>query len=363
MARRRSYLRQAGYPRPRQLRREAAIYANAALPSRRSIRRQYGRSLHDVEGFTRSLVELLRGGVGSVDSAYDEAAAAQGAADVAGRARLSELGLPGGEAAAATLGAGSRSALGDILRSGAASETFMAKQPGIGAARGSLAQLGLVNARDEALTQRGEAYRSAFAQALQQVRQNALAMAQFNMQGQQFERQMRQSNRQFRAGQKLQWAQLSEQQREFDKQLRRDTQEAMAGGGWTPTQLQGFQSDAYDGAVSAAQHGVGPQRFINEALARGIPRPVAVNAALRAYASLPSRIGARPPALPNRDEVGVTAYNAAVAARNAWQGQKKAFDAYKHWLEQIRRMQYRKKYGRRRSNQRDQVVDLIQGFL
>lgn len=261
MARRRrrnrqsSYLDRFGYPSPGQLRREASTYAQASLPTRKSIMRQYGQSIDDVGGFTRALVSLLRGP--GTDTGYDQALASQQSMDAAGQARLAGLGID--PAAAATLGSFGRSTGTELASSAAAEEAFSRRQPGIAGSRGALAQTGLVKARGEALDERAEAYRGAFQQALQQVRQNALAMASFNANQFNADRSFQQQQ----AAADVQASQFNRsmawQREQFYAGLRAEDRQAAAGGGdlsqYTPSQITNFMDDAAS-TIDLAKNGI-----------------------------------------------------------------------------------------------------------
>lgn len=161
------------YPSQQQLMQEAQSLAGASVPTQQSINQQYGRSLQDVNGFAKAVISLLQGGPG-VGAGYTDAATQQRAVDAAAQARLAALGLPyAGSRAVA--GAQGDSALANLLSRQAAAQSYGAQLPHVAAARGALMQQGLIQQRQQALTQRAQDYWSALAQAYPQVQQNALS--------------------------------------------------------------------------------------------------------------------------------------------------------------------------------------------
>ncbi len=183
-----------GFPSEAALAARAMRLAEASVPTPGSIRRRYDRPIGDVGGFTQALVALLRGS--SPGSSYDEAIAGQRSTNEAAQARLAALG-PEYAGAGVAAGSAADSGLSRLLASKAGATAYGAKQPGIAASRGALAQTGLVNAREEALTQRTEGLRSAFLQAYEQVRQNALSLATANASIHQSDRAFNEQMRQF----------------------------------------------------------------------------------------------------------------------------------------------------------------------
>jgi len=185
-----------GFPSEKQLVARAMRLAGASVPTAASVRRQFNKPIGDVEGFTRALVSLL--GKQDVGSAYDDPLADMRAMTEAGAARLAALGP---EYAGAGVAAGSAADTGTarMLAGKAGASAYAAKQPGIAASRGALAKTGLVNAREEALTQRREALRQSFMSAYEQVRNNALALASANADIHQNDRAYREQVRQFDA--------------------------------------------------------------------------------------------------------------------------------------------------------------------
>jgi hypothetical protein len=185
---------QWGYPSEAELRREARQLAVSSLPSVGGIRRQYAQAQGDVGGFTRSLVDLLRQQGKDTAGTYSDADAQQKAITDTATARLSAL-APGYEGAAAAAGAIGDSAASALNARGAAAQDFAGAQPGIAGNRGALLATGLTNAQIDAMKAHADAFRSAYAQAHQQVSAQALAAAQaassLNLQQQQLALQAR----------------------------------------------------------------------------------------------------------------------------------------------------------------------------
>lgn len=175
--RRRTPLGRYGFPSNQVLRRQALRLADASLPSPASVARPFDRSSGDVGGFTRALVALLRNQQGAGAAAFEDPIAQQERIGQAARERLGGLDFADADIAA---GAASDSGLSRLLAGKASAGEYGARQPGIAASQGALMQTGLENAKLEALRQRDEALRSAFATAYQQVQAQALAMAQAN---------------------------------------------------------------------------------------------------------------------------------------------------------------------------------------
>jgi hypothetical protein len=197
-------------------RKEAAAAAQAAVPTKGSINRQYGQSISDVEGFTTALAHLLQQGP-SAQGAYQSAIQGQQGIDAAAQHALGVTGTPyaaGSQAAAAGLGT---SALSALNARGAAAGAYGATLPHVAAARGTLGVQSLETARNQALQQRSESYSQAFQQALQQARQNAEAMREFNVNTGIQKQQMSIQQRQFAAGQAYQYAALRQNQNQFQQ--------------------------------------------------------------------------------------------------------------------------------------------------
>src|SRR6266545_7356227 len=166
-----------GFPSDQALIQQALGLSRAGVPSAKGIRREYGRAIGDVSGFTKALIGLLR--QDDIGGAYTQPLAQEQSARAAAAARLGSLGpeFAGADIAA---GAAGESGLSALRASRAAAASYGRKQPGIAAARGALGIQGLVNAREEALSKRREDMGSAFQQALQQVRDSARLEASAN---------------------------------------------------------------------------------------------------------------------------------------------------------------------------------------
>jgi hypothetical protein len=80
-----------GQSSPKQLRRQAAQVVNAGLPSRKSIRRQYHRSIADTQGFSSALIALLRQTGGAGGQAAEAAYAARPPGNAAARQTLIDI--------------------------------------------------------------------------------------------------------------------------------------------------------------------------------------------------------------------------------------------------------------------------------
>lgn len=298
-------LGQYGMPSKQQLRQQAMFYAAGAVPSRASVTHPYEVASNDVTGFTAALADILGQQRKAVSSGYDEAFAQQQAIDSAAQNRLSSLGPEYANA----IGSANSSGMTSLTAQGAAAKNYANQQPGIAGSRGALEQLGLTQAKLDALRQRSDAKRQAYMQALPQVQQNAMAMAQANASifqndrqfgeaQRQFNQQLSQNQSQFDAGQSLQWAQLAEQHAQFNSSQRQQWRQfvlsSQAAGksstaaklGFTPTQWRSAQREAAAGAGQAIDHGVPVDRFISDAVTRGIPKELAVWTALRTYGKL-----------------------------------------------------------------------------
>jgi len=166
-----------GYPSDQALIQQALGLARAGVPTRRGIRREYGRAINDVSGFTKALIGLLR--QDDIGGAYTQPLAQEQAARAAAAARLGSLG-PEYAGADIAAGAAGESGLSLLRANQGAASAYGRKQPGIAGARGALGILGLVNARTDALNKRREDIGSNFAQTLQQARAAALQQASAN---------------------------------------------------------------------------------------------------------------------------------------------------------------------------------------
>jgi hypothetical protein len=247
-----------GASSPKQLRHQAAQVVNAGLPSRKSIRRQYHRSIADTQGFSSALIALLRQTGGAGGQAYADAATQQGQIDAAAQQQLAALDPQYG-GAAVKVGAAGDSAMSHLLAGQAAEGAYGARQPGIAAGRGALAQTGLESAMNDALTQQREAFTRGFGPALQQVTSNdqarALAIANLNLNQQQLQAQIGQAN-----------ASLAERHNEFaythsPAYLRMvadlNGSSATGGGlsGFTPHEIQGYRAEIAD-VIDAGKQGI-----------------------------------------------------------------------------------------------------------
>jgi hypothetical protein len=74
-------------------RKQAAAAAQAAVPTKRSINRQYGTEIGDVENFTTALAHLLQQGP-SAQGAYNTAIQGQQGIDAAAQHALGVTGTP-----------------------------------------------------------------------------------------------------------------------------------------------------------------------------------------------------------------------------------------------------------------------------
>jgi hypothetical protein len=166
-----------GFPSDQALIQQALGLARAGVPTRRGIRREYGRAIGDVSGFTKALIGLLR--QDDIGGAYTKPLAEEQSARAAAAARLGALG-PEYAGADIAAGAAGESGLSLLRANQGAASAYGRKQPGIAGARGALGILGLVNARTDALSKRREDIGSNFAQALQQARSAALQQASTN---------------------------------------------------------------------------------------------------------------------------------------------------------------------------------------
>jgi hypothetical protein len=183
-------LAQYGFPSQKAMIRRALGLASASVPTTGSIRRQYRQASGDVAGFTKALVDLLKAQSVAPGGAYADSIAQERGVNEAAQARLGAL----GPEYAVSAGASGDTQLSHLLAGQASAGEYGARQPGIAASRGVLSQLGLTNAQSEALKQRREALRSAFVQAYDQVRSQALAEASFGLSAAQFQEGTREFN-------------------------------------------------------------------------------------------------------------------------------------------------------------------------
>jgi hypothetical protein len=201
-----SVLGKFGFPDEKDLIAQALGLARASVPTPHSINRQYRRASRDVGGFSNALVSLLRGEAGDIGAAYDPSIAETKSANAAALARLGQL----GPEYAVAGGAAGDTSLGQLLSGRASAAAYGAKQPGIAANRGTLAQTGIENARLDAMSQRRDALRSSFIQLYDQVRQRALAEAAASADISGSNRSFREGKREFNLNYALQQAGLAQ---------------------------------------------------------------------------------------------------------------------------------------------------------
>jgi hypothetical protein len=166
-----------GFPSDRTLIQQALGLARAGVPSAKGIRREYGRAIGDVSGFTKALMSML--GQTDIGGAYDKPMAQEQSARAAAATRLGALGPEYADADIAA-GAAGESGLSLLRANQGAASAYGRKQPGIAGAGGALGILGLVNARTDALSKRREDIGSNFAARLADVRNQALQIASTN---------------------------------------------------------------------------------------------------------------------------------------------------------------------------------------
>jgi hypothetical protein len=197
---------------------QAAAAAGGAVPTRGSINRQYGQSISDVEGFTTALARILQQGP-QPGAGYQQALGQQQGITTAAQNQLAGLGSPFAAGSAAAVGGLGGSALSSLVARGAAAASYGARMPGVAAARGQFGVQSLEQARQNALQTRGEDYRNAYTDALQQARSNAfsqrMALSQLGLSRQQLQVTKNQDNanraeqtREFNATNALRWASL-----------------------------------------------------------------------------------------------------------------------------------------------------------
>jgi hypothetical protein len=278
---------------------QAAAAAQAAVPTKGSINRQYGTEIGDVEGFTTALAHLLQTGP-SAQGAYQSALGAQQGIDAAAQHALGVSGTPyaaGSQAAAAGLGT---SALSALNARGAAAGAYGATLPHVAAARGTLGVQSLLTAKNQAMQTRNESYAQAFQQALQQARQNAEAMREFNVNSRLQNRQLNAQIQQNRADNQYRYAALQQNQNQFNRsqalsfqefqaRLRASLQSGSGSGlsGYTPNEISSLQRRGSDYVQNTATlHGVPIQTAIRNLMAQGIPRTIAIYEANEGYANM-----------------------------------------------------------------------------
>lgn len=327
-----------GYPSNAKLNQQAAQLAHGAVPTRRSIRRQYALPIQANRGFTEALIHLLQGGGGAVSSGYDSAITNQQAFDQAAASRLAGLGGPDAAGSAAAVAGLGGSALSSLNAQAAAAKNYAGQLPAVAASRGQLMNAQLLQQRNQALTQRNEDYRSALQQALQNVQQNALAMS-----------SLRSSNMNAAADRALQLQSMAQSNAQFQQEQARLNKEfafehspkwlAMqaqiqaaangnsAGAGplaqYTPGQIAGFQkqasgtlNDPATGLLSGG--GQSPGQAIRNLQAAGIPRQIAMAEAINAYRNLTPPPAAFKKTHPAQYRAAFAAYTKTVRGFRTW---------------------------------------------
>jgi len=240
----------AGYPTPKQIRATALALARASLPTKRSVTQDYNRSIRDVGGFTDAIMSQLRGGANQIGAGYNSAISDQNAIDAAARARLTALGGEYGAGSAAAVGGIGDSAASRLVAQKAAATNYGAQLPAVAGARGQLLNAGLVQQRGDALKQRSDQLRQAFAQAYQQVSSDALArsVAGANIRNQQAQLGLQQASLQERAREFNASFGLQQQQFLASLQGGQTSRSGVAGLskalGLTPNEIHGILGDA-----------------------------------------------------------------------------------------------------------------------
>lgn len=239
----------AGYPSPKQIQKTALALARASLPTKRSINRDYGRSISDVNGFTAALLANLKGAEGQIGGGYDASIADQNTVDAAARARLQALGGEYGAGSAAAVGGIGDSAASRLIANRAAATSYGAQLPAVAGARGQLLQSGLVQQRGDALKNRADQLRQAYTQAYQQVSDSALsrAVAGANIRNQAAQLDLSRASLQERAREFN--ANFGLQQQQFLASLQGSSSRAGVSGiakqlGLTPNEIHGILGDA-----------------------------------------------------------------------------------------------------------------------
>lgn len=279
--------------KPSPLIQQAQAYANAAVPTAASINQQYGQQSGDTTKFTSALIGLLQA-QGKTDP-YGSAVASQTSADQASAARLQALGLPGGAGAAAAVGGMGDASLGGLNAARGATGAYLNKMPGVAAATGQAGLRAIQSAKNTALDQRQQTYRSALTQAEQQLQQ-------FGLQKQ----QLKQSANQFAAQQKLAWATLNSenirasqaQKQQYAEFLQTEKDKANSATGVSPAlRTQGIQM-----THSLIVSGTPIQSAINQVATLGLPPAIAKAIVVAAYGNIPA------PSKFDRDASGTPMY-------------------------------------------------------
>jgi hypothetical protein len=338
-------------------RKQAAAAAQAAVPTKRSINRQYGTEIGDVENFTTALAHLLQQGP-SAQGAYNTAIQGQQGIDAAAQHALGVTGTPYAAGSQAALGGMGASALSALNARGAAAGAYGATLPHVAAARGTLGVQSLETARGEAIKQRNESYSQAFQQALQQARQNAEAMREFNVNTGLQRRQMSIQQRQFAAGQAYQYAALRQNQNQFQQSQSQQFAEYQMGlraklasgsapglARFTPNEIAGLQKRGNDYVQNTAViHGLPITTTIRNLMAQGIPRSIAVYEAQEGYATMTA---------PTQAEFGKgTANYNGLGYQQALRAYHTALGSFRKWVNQRQFSKQLKSQGLGPGNQR-----------
>lgn len=288
-----NYLRQFGYPSPRELRMEAQGLASAAVPTVRQVSTPFNQQMRSTRDYLAAVQSALADTSAGVNQGYDAAVGQSQAVDAAAQARLQALGL-GGDAAGAQAATG---AYGDsqtqhLIANAAAAKHAAAQMPTIAAGAASQNQQVLQNKLLDALANRRDQLSQAFFQALQQAQSQGLATAQFN-----------QSQYQFGQNMALQQAQMAQQAAQFNAQMAASQASAaqsqanyrsslIAKYGFDPVTgkfVQGSQGAASSVPALAKKYGMTPNEIINlqqhsntqvaSLLAKGTPWKTAIHIA------------------------------------------------------------------------------------
>jgi hypothetical protein len=186
---------------------------------------------------------------------------------------------------------------------------------------------------------------------LQQARQNAEAMREFNVNTGLQKRQMSIQQRQFAAGQAYQYAALRQNQNQFQQSqaqawqehlmsLRASLQNGSAPGlaRFTPNEIAGLQKRGNDYVQNTAViHGLPIQTTIRNLMAQGIPRSIAVYEAQEGYATMTAPTQAEfGKGTVNKD--GTSAYN-GLGYQQALRAYHVALGSFRKWVNQ---RQYRR---------------------
>lgn len=252
-----NYLRQFGYPSPRELRREAQGLASAAVPTVRQVSSPYNQQMRSTRDYLAAIQSALADTTAGVNQGYDASLQQSQGVDAAAQARLAGLGLGADSAGVqAATGAGGDSQTQALIANAAAAKHAAAQMPTIAAGAASQNQQVLQSKLLDALSNRRDQLSQAFFQALQQAQQQGLATAGFNQSQYQFQQnmqlqqqQMAQQQSQFAASQAQSNRSFNEQVREFNIS-RKDAKTAATTAGLSPSELRQQMSVA-QGLVGA----------------------------------------------------------------------------------------------------------------